>query len=250
MIRIYPDPEALSQAAALLFATTAKQAVKARGRFVVALAGGRTPQRTYQLLAQDPLRAQIPWQQTHVFWGDERWVPADDPRNNARMARQALLDQVPIPAAQLHPMGCNGALQTAAIAYETLLHEFFRTAPPRFDLILLGLGENGHTASLFPGSTVLEEPARWVAELALAEAGEQRLTLTLAAINQARLVVFLVTGSHKASILRQVLEETDTQSLPAQRIHPLAGELLWLVDRDAARLLRSGKELNLQTENL
>lgn len=240
MIRVCADTEALSQAAAELFTVAAQQAVQARGRFVVALAGGNTPQRTYELLGREPFREQVPWKNTHVFWGDERCVPADDPRNNARMARQTLLDRVPVPSGQVHPMVCGRSPRAAAAEYETQLRDFFSADHPRFDLVLLGLGENGHTASLFPDTSVLKELQRWVGDVYVAEEGLHRLTLTTAAINQAALVVFLVSGSGKALILRKVLEDAPgPEGIPARLIKPAHGELLWLVDRDAARLLQS-----------
>lgn len=243
MIRVCTDPEALSFAAAELFAAEARQAVQARGRFVVALSGGNTPQRTYELLTQEPFREQIPWQHTHVFWGDERCVPSDDQRNNARLAHQTLLDHVPIPCEQVHPMVCDHFPRESAVGYESLLRGFFNAGRPRFDLILLGLGENGHTASLFPGTSVIEDQQCWVAEVYVADEGLHRLTLTAAAINQAALVVFLVSGSGKAQILRKVLKAAqDPGSMPAQLIKPLDGGLLWLVDKEAARLLRQRKE--------
>lgn len=239
MIRVCDDLEAVSHAAAELFAVEAQQAVKARGRFLVALAGGATPQRTYELLAQEPFRDLVPWQNTNIFWGDERCVPADDPRNNARMAYQALLKHIPVPSAQVHPMVCDSSPHGAAVEYEALLRDFFVAAPPRFDLVLLGLGENGHTASLFPGTSALDEQQRWVADVYLPEEGRHRLTLTPAALNQAALVVFLVSGSAKAPVLRKVLEDAlAPEGLPARLIKPAHGELLWLVDRDAASLLQ------------
>jgi 6-phosphogluconolactonase len=242
MIRIFPDLEGVSSAAAELFAAEARQAVLARGRFCVALAGGGTPRRCYQLLAREPLRELVPWQQTHVFWGDERCVPADDPRNNALMARRTLLDHVPVPPEQVHPMVCNGSPVEAAAEYEALLRGFFANGRSRFDLVVLGLGENGHTASLFPGTSVLEEQQRWVGDVYVADEGLHRLTLTAAAINQAALVVFMVSGSDKAPILRKVLKEAqDPRSIPAQLIKPVDGGMLWMVDRDAARMVRKRK---------
>ena len=239
MIGIRADLEALSRAAAELFADEALKAVEARGRFAVALAGGSTPCRTYELLANEPFRSQVPWRQTHIFWGDERCVPADDPRNNALMARRLLLGQVPIPCEQVHPMICDSSPREAAVEYEALLRGFFAAGGPRFDLVLLGLGENGHTASLFPGTLVLEEQQRWVADVYRPAEGLHRLTLTAAAINSAALVVFLVSGHGKASVLRQVLQESqDPRSIPARLIKPVDGGLLWLVDRDAASLLQ------------
>jgi 6-phosphogluconolactonase len=239
MIRVCPDLEALSVAAAGLFAAEARKAVQARGKFAVALAGGNTPQRTYELLAQEPFRDLVPWQNTHIFWGDERCVLADDPRNNARMAGKALLDHVPVPSEQVHPMVCDRSPNDAADGYEALLRDFFADGRSRFDLILLGLGGNGHTASLFPGTSALNEQQRWVADVYLPEERLHRLTLTPAALNQAALVIFLVSGYAKASILRKVFEDTqDPSGIPARLIKPAHGELLWLVDRDAARLLQ------------
>jgi 6-phosphogluconolactonase len=238
VIRIYPDIEALSRAAAELFAIEARRAESERGRFAVLLAGGETPRRCYELLAEAPVRDRVPWDAVHVFWGDERCVPANDRRSNAAMARRALLDHVPVPEAQIHPISCAGAPREGAAKYEGLLRAFFGGGPPRFDLVFLGLGENGHTASLFPGTAVLEEQERWVAEVHVAEEGLHRVTLTAPAINQAALVAFLAAGEEKAAVLREALEgNTDPRLLPARLIRPVNGELLWLVDRAAARLL-------------
>ncbi|HZV81942.1 MAG TPA: 6-phosphogluconolactonase [Geobacteraceae bacterium] len=238
MIRVYANLEALSLVTAELFAAEARQAVQARGRFVVALSGGNTPQRTYELLSRKPFRELIPWQNIHVFWGDERCVPADDPRDNAWMAHQALLNHVPIPFEQVHPMVCNSAAPETAATYEALLRDFFVGGRSRFDLVLLGLGENGHTASIFPGSSAMEEQQRWVAMVSVAEEGLRRLTLTAAAINQAALIVFLVSGIAKAQILRKVFDNADDPvNIPARLIKPENGKLLWLVDQDAASLL-------------
>jgi len=236
VIQIYPDLEALSRAAAALFA---QQAVQARGRFSVAISGGRTPERTYQLLAQPPVRDQVPWEKVHVFWGDERCVPPDDPRSNERMARRALLDHVPIPQKQIYPIHCAGDPQQAAERYEELLRAFFQGQPPGFDLVFLGLGENGHTASLFPGTPVLEGETPWAASVHLAEQDLDRVTLTAPLLNQAAVVAFLVAGTAKAQVLREVLEgPRDPRRLPAQLIRPTSGKLLWLVDGKASVQLK------------
>jgi len=241
MIQVYDDLESLSHAAAELFVRRAQQAVQARGRFSVALAGGHTPRRTYELLAQRPLRDRVPWAQVHVFWGDERCVPPDDPRSNARMAREALLDHVPVPAEQIHPIRCAQAPREAAERYEDLLRDFFAGQPPRFDLVFLGLGENGHTASLFPDTPVLDERERWVAEVYVAEQGLYRVTLTAPLLNRARLILCLVAGAAKAPVLHEVLKgPSEPRQLPAQLIRPMDSELLWFVDREAASLLASG----------
>jgi 6-phosphogluconolactonase len=238
VIDIFADLNALSEAAARLFADQAKHASAARGRFSVALSGGSTPSRTYELLAQPPFRDRVPWPKVHVFWGDERCVPADDLRSNYRMARQALLDHVPIPPEQIHPIACAHEPRAAAERYETVLRGFFGERPPRFDLVFLGLGANGHTASLFPDTPVLEERQRWVAEVYVAEQDLFRVTLTAPLLNQAAIVAFLVAGAAKATVLHDVLQgPREPSRLPAQLIRPTDGNLHWLVDRTAARLL-------------
>lgn len=242
MIQVLPDPEALSQAAANLFAELARKNVTAQGRFVVSLAGGQTPKRVYEILAQPPHRANVPWDRVHVFWGDERYVPPDDPRSNARMAKEALLDHVPVPPAQVHPVPFATTPCEAAERYEAALRQFFAGAEPRFDLVLLGLGENGHTASLFPHTPVLTEQKRWVAEVYVQEIDLWRVTLTAPVLNEGQVIAFLVTGANKADVLREVLKgPRDVERLPAQLIRPRHGELRWLVDRPAAARLEESK---------
>ena len=165
MIRVFNDLEALSQAAAKTFADLAKQAVASRGRFSVVLSGGNTPHRLYEILATPPYQKQVPWEATHVFWGDERCVPTNDPRSNFLMAQQTLLSHVPIPEDHVHPILGDLPAALAATDYETELRDFFADQPPVFDLILLGLGENAHTASLFPHTSVLVESERWVSKI-------------------------------------------------------------------------------------
>ncbi len=235
MIRVCADLDALSYAAAELFATAARRAVAARGRFAVALAGGETPRHTYEILAASPFREELPWQQIHIFWGDERCVPSDDPRSNALMARRALLDHVPVPAAQIHAISCGDDPQRSAVDYEQLLRTFFVSSEPRFDLVFLGLGDDGHTASLFPGSDALAEKKLWTA--VTSKSGEEfsRVTLTLPCLNRALQVVFLVVGATKARVLHAVLAEgPETLPLPARLIKPTDGQLVWLVDGAAA----------------
>lgn len=238
MLTVYPDSESLSRAAAALFVERARAAVEARGRFVVALAGGSTPERTYRLLAAPPLRGRVPWSGVHVFWGDERCVPAGDPRSNVRLARTALLDHVPVLAANVHPPVCVGTPEQGAARYEAELRRFFAGDAPRFDFILLGLGENGHTASLFPHSPVLDERERWVRAVYVAEQNLHRITFTVPLLNAAAAVVFLVAGEAKAEALHAVLAgPRQPRRLPAQLIEPAAGELRWLVDEAAASRL-------------
>ncbi len=237
MISVYPDRETLSRAAAGLFAERVARAAASRGRCAILLAGGETPRRTYELLAEEPLRQRVPWELLHVFWGDERCVSPDDPRSNSRMACRALLDRVPVPAGQIHPIPGNREPREVAEEYEALLRRFFAGAPPRFDLVFLGLGVDGHTASLFPGSPALDERERWTAVVRRAGEEIDRVTLTLPLLNQAELVLFLVAGEDKAAVLREVRVETP-DALPAGMVMPERGELRWLVDRPAARLLR------------
>lgn len=239
VIRVFDDPEALSRGAAEFLVGAARDAVARRGQFSAALSGGGTPRRTYELLAQPPLRDQVDWDRINLFWGDERCVPGDDPRSNARLAREAWLMHVPIPAGQVHPMDCLPVPEEGSRRYEALLRAFFADGEPRLDLILLGLGANGHTASLFPGDPVLSETERWVVPVYVAEQDLHRLTLTAAFINQAREVAFLVAGAAKAAVVRAVIQgPPDPLNLPAQLIHPEPGELHWLLDKEAAGELR------------
>lgn len=238
MIKIFDDIELLSEAAAELMIEIAQAAIERRGKFSVALSGGSTPRRLYALLAEEPFRDRINWKAVHIFWGDERCVPSDDPRSNARLAHELFLDRVPVAADHLHPILCDQDPFRAANAYEAELKAFFGQTHAAFDLILLGLGENAHTASLFPHSEVLREEERWVAAVYVAEQQMYRVTLTAPLINQAHTVVFLVSGSEKADVFQRVIEaEFNPDELPAQLIKPQNGQLIWLVDRAAAASL-------------
>lgn len=227
----------LAPAAARLIAETLSQAAAAHGRATVALAGGNTPRAVYELLAAPPLRDAVPWRQVHIFWGDERCVPPTDPQSNYRMAREALLEQVPVPAEQVHRLAGEAPNPlAAAAAYEATLRGLFPgVAAPPFDLVLLGMGEDGHTASLFPGSPALEERVRWVAAPYVPRLNAHRLTLTLPALNGARRVCFLVAGSAKAAMVRRVLApRIGEEPLPAALVRPTAGDVIWLLDEAAA----------------
>jgi 6-phosphogluconolactonase len=204
----------------------------------VLLAGGETPRRTYEILAGEPFRSRVPWSGGHVFWGDERCVPYEDPRSNAGNAKRLLLDQVFLPETQIHPIRCDISPRLAAAAYEKKLREFFACGTPRFDLVFLGLGADGHTASLLPKTAVLTERQRWGAEVFSAGEGLYRVSLTVPVINRAAVIVFLVSGTGKAVVVREVLEgRPDPHQVPAVLIKPDDGELFWLLDRAAARLL-------------
>ncbi len=238
MIRVFKDLVKLSQAAAEIFIDIAGQSNNSRGRFCVALSGGNTPRKLYEILTSVSFCDKIHWEVVHVFWGDERCVPDSDPRSNALMAHQTLLDHVPIPAENIHPMRTDLPPADAASQYESELRKFFGNQPPFLDLVLLGLGKNAHTASLFPHTPVLNEKERWVSEVYVTEQEMYRLTLTTPFINQAAQVVFLVSGAEKASALQNVLESAyQPNEYPAQLIHPKNAHLIWLVDKSAGHKL-------------
>jgi 6-phosphogluconolactonase len=238
MICTLPDLESVCREAAALFVRQAQLSVTHRERFAVALSGGHTPRCLYEILAGPPFRDKVAWEKTHVFWGDERCVPADDRRSNALMTRQVLLDHVSVPPDQIHPILCHEKPTKSAKQYSNLLHDFFSSGPPVFDMILLGLGENGHTASLFPQAEILKDQTAWTASIYVKEQDMHRVTLMPAVINRARLVVFLVSGGSKASALKEVLTEPfDPFRLPAQLVRPQTGELVWLVDKAATAQL-------------
>jgi len=245
VLRVLPGPAEVAAEAAAEVAARAGEAVAARGAFMLALSGGSTPRALYALLA-DPsgaLAARMPWGRTQVFFGDERHVPPGHPDSNFRMAREALLARVPIPAENVHRI--RGELPDAAeaaAAYERELRAVLGEVPA-LDLVLLGLGEDGHTASLFPGSPALDERERWVAAPWVERIGAFRITLTLPVLDRARAVVFLVAGAEKAAALRRALRgAAEGEPVPAARVRPLGGRLLWLADRAAAASLGTESE--------
>jgi 6-phosphogluconolactonase len=238
MIRMYPDYESLSRAAAELFIQEAQGAIAARGGFTVALSGGKTPRRTYEILADNEHRERVDWRHVHIFWGDERCLPPNAPGTNEQMARQSFIDHVPVPEKQVYPIRCAASPEDAARDYHALLRTYFGSGPARFDLVFLGLGQNGHTASLFPGRAVLNERSRWVAEIYIPQQDFHRVSITAPIINAAKTIIFLVSGKKKSWVLKDVLEGPhDPDRLPAQLIKPVNGTLLWLVDNDAGRLV-------------
>jgi 6-phosphogluconolactonase len=240
---VVADQAALAQEAAKRVVAIAEEAVARCGRFTVALAGGSTPKRLYSLLTAEPYCTRLPWRKIHLFWGDERAVPPEHQDSNFGMARATLLSRVPIPANQVYRMQAEWAdLDAAASEYEAEIAKVFEIRPtdepPMFDLILLGLGPDGHTASLFPHSHALQEITRWVAPNYIPELKANRLTLTTRILNRAATVLFLVSGGEKAAVLQAVLEgPPDPERLPAQLIRPVAGRLVWLVDQAAASRL-------------
>jgi 6-phosphogluconolactonase len=238
-VRIFDGASELMRATAEEIALAAHQAVGRRGRFTWALAGGSTPRSVYELLASDFYRERMPWSAIHLFWGDERHVPPDHPDSNFRMAREAMLDRVPVPAENVHRIPAEEPdAQRAAAEYESTLRSFFAPAPgewPRFDLILLGLGKDGHTASLFPGGDAVRERERLVVAPWVEAQKTFRITLTPPVLNHARCAMFLVSGEEKAAALHAVLEGArEPERYPAQIVE---GNRLWMVDRAAAHLL-------------
>ncbi|AHM62834.1 6-phosphogluconolactonase [Flammeovirgaceae bacterium 311] len=237
-IRIFDNTLELSKTAAEQFIQAAREAVEARGKFTVALTGGSSPLHLYQLLAQSPYRERVPWSQTYVFWGDERWVPLTEDKSNAKMAFENLLDLVPIPKDQIFPMWGEQEPEEFALYYESLLHQHLDATDGSFDLILLGMGDDGHTASLFPGTDVLQEKSRWVQAYYLEPQKMYRITLTAPSINKASKIIFLTFGEKKADALYEVLKgEHNPQQYPSQLIDPPNGEVLWLVGKAAAQKL-------------
>ena len=243
---VLPSVAALMEAAAERLVSRAAAAIGASGRFTVALSGGSTPKALYELLATPRYAPRIDWSRVHVFWGDERCVPPDDPASNYRMTREALLDRVPVLPPNVHRIRGEDPPTAAAAAYEEDLRRVMSTpaGPPRevagacIDLVLLGMGDNGHTASLFPGLTAVQERERWVVAEYVAEVAMWRVTLTPPVINAAADVVFLVSGAGKAAMLQRVLEgPRQPVALPAQAIVPSRGAT-WLVDVAAAADLR------------
>jgi 6-phosphogluconolactonase len=229
----------LGRQAAGFFADVAKAAVKRAGTFFVALSGGSTPELMYRELAGSEYRKQVPWEQGEYFWSDERCVPPDHADSNFGLAECALLSKVPIPPERIHRMRGELEPEHAAAEYEEELRRAFRVAAPevpRFDLLLLGLGDDGHIASLFPGSPALDETKRLAAANYVKKFNGYRLTLTLPVINAARNVVFLVSGEKKAPALRRVMRGGGA-SVPAERVRPSVGKLIWFVDEAAAALL-------------
>lgn len=242
-VTLVSDTTAIAEEAARAIVDAATAAVKARGRFMIALAGGATPRATYARLTLSPLVDRMPWAETWVFFGDDRGVPPEHPESNYRMAYDALLSKVPVPPGQVFRMRADAEdVEAAAADYARQLASAFGTRRgevPRFDLILLGLGVDGHTASLFPGSPALKEIFRTVAAVhAAAAAIPERITFTFPVLTAAARVLFLVAGREKAKAIRAVL--VDGAMLPAAMARPTDGEVHWILDRDAASLLPSG----------
>ena len=235
----------LAQAGADIFSRIARDSVTQRGRFIVALSGGSTPRTMHRFLAEKSFCTVIPWDETNIFWVDERCVPFIDQASNYGAARQDLLDHVSIPPNHIHPMPVDMDPEDGAVEYQRAIIDFFQPKEnefPVFDLIFLGIGKDGHTASLFPGQKVLDEKERFIVAVKGGDPHVSRLTMTLPVLNSARKIVFLVAGKEKAKVVKAVLEKKRIH-LPAYNIRPINGKLTWLLDREAASLL-SGDAIN------
>jgi 6-phosphogluconolactonase len=229
----------LARMGADIFTESAKKAVLERGRFIVAISGGQTPRPVHKLLAGDQYYNEMPWDKTHVFWTDERCVPLNHPASNYGRALEDFLEAVPIPSTQVHSMPVNLPAEKGALKYEQELIDFFQLQKgeaPVFDLIFLGLGPDGHAASLFPGSNALEEKHRLILAVKGRYPDVDRLTMTLPVLNNVRKIVFMVSGKDKARIVHEVLTQGQKE-FPAQKIRPLNGDLLWILDRSSASLM-------------
>ena len=236
------DAAEVARGATRLFIDYAWQSIAKDGKFMVALSGGNTPRLMFRLLASDEFRGQVDWAKVHVFWSDERAVPPDNAESNYGMARRELLIRVPIPEANVHRMEAEKAsIGRAAHEYEEILRNCLDLDDrgfPQFHMILLGLGQDGHTASLFPGTRVLRQTSRWVSTPTVTKLNVRRMTLTLPVLDAALRVVFLVVGPEKAAILRTVLQEKPEPPLPAQLVQPRdRGRKIFLVDKAAAAML-------------
>ncbi|HRC22620.1 MAG: 6-phosphogluconolactonase [Nitrospira sp.] len=238
-IHTFTDAQELTRAAAGLFLEVGKQAIAERNRFLVALSGGSTPKALYSILANDKYAQQLNWSKVHFLFGDERSVPPTHADSNFAMANAILFSPLHIPSAQIHRMRGEDPPETAAAQYETTLRHLTTAVPgqwPRLDLVLLGMGDDGHTASLFPGTASLTEQTRWVVPSTSPQGTRARVTLTLGVINHASVILFLVAGRNKAAVVRRVLEQRpgDPGPYPAALIRPETGRLLWYLDRAAA----------------
>jgi len=237
-IKIYPDFGKITNAAVEAFVLFSNKAICQRGRFTVSLSGGSTPRPFYHALGEPATRLRMDWAHMHFFWGDERPVPPEHPDSNFRMVKEALIDPVAIPEANIHRVPAEMDVRLAAFSYEEVLRDFFEGDWPRFDLILLGMGKDGHTASLFPESAGLNEEYRWFIANLAPKRQTWRLTLTKHAINAAREIWVLVQGEAKAEKLAEVMADAkDPWENPIQLVHPEEGELTWWVDAAAAQKL-------------
>ena len=238
-LHVYKNPDELSYAVAKWIADIIAATLRHQDRFTIALSGGSTPKALHKILAASPYKEQIDWSKLHIFWGDERAVPFTDDRNNAKMAYDTLLNFVPIPPYHIHVMRTDIAPEGSAVEYEKILHMYFDNTALSFDLVLLGMGDDGHTLSLFPGTAAVHEEKAWTIAFFLRTQDMYRITLTKTIVNRAARIAFLTTGSSKAHALKEVLQGAYNPDLyPSQEIRPVKGELHWFVDEAAAAALK------------
>ena len=238
-IKIAKDINELSQRFAEWLVSYIQKILKSQSKFTIALSGGSTPKKLYQLLASDNFKNKIDWSKLHFFWGDERCVPLTDDRNNAKMTFDFLLNHLPVIKQQIHVIQTDIDPKVSAEKYEKLLHQYFPNEDHTFDLVLLGLGGNAHTLSLFPESVLIHEKEKWVGSFYLQEEKIYRITLTPPAVNAAACIAFLVIGKNKAAALYNVFTQEHVPMLyPAQIIQPFNDELYWWLDEDAASMIK------------
>jgi 6-phosphogluconolactonase len=238
VVRIFSDPGTMDHAAAGLVAAACRDAVAKQGRFTMALSGGNTPRGLYRLLAEAPYRDQIDWTASHFYWVDERSVPPDHQDSNFRLACELLLSRVPVPQNNIHRIRGEDGPEAAAYAYEDELRTFFRAPVPVFDLVLLGMGSDGHTASLFPSHPAVEESSRLVVPVTSGPGGHRRITMTLPVLGHASMVLFLVTGQAKAEAVSRVLEQGNPGLYPAGMLSSRSSSVRWFLDCAAAKRLK------------
>jgi 6-phosphogluconolactonase len=233
-LHIYKDAEETTLALADWITYLIQKTLEVKDRFTLALSGGETPKKLYQTIGADPYREKINWSKLHIFWGDERFVPFTDERSNAKMADDFLLRKVKVPSEHVHKIWTDISPGESAKQYETILHQYFVDKQTTFDLVLLGMGEDGHTLSLFPGSEILPDNISWVTAVHSKEKGD-RITLMPTVVNRSSAVVFLITGDNKAKVLQQIMNEPEQHNYPAQLIQPLNNELHLFADKSAVQ---------------
>lgn len=247
-IQVYADQSALSRAGVDLFVALAQKAIHAQGKFSVALSGGSTPKQLYAGLAEPAIQDHLNWENIHLFFGDERHVLPEHPDSNFRMVQEVLISKVSLPTENIHRVRTEMDARLAAFDYEEELRAFFDGGWPKFDLLLLGMGADGHTASLFPKTAGLNEEYRWFIANQVATQNVWRLTLTKNAINAARQIVVMVSGQSKASMLAEVLSGPDQpEQKPIQMVSPVDGEMIWMIDRDAASQLPDSDKIEFRS---
>lgn len=244
-LNIFKTKEELGEELAKFMANTINSTLKNQEYFTLALSGGETPKILFKILASPVYKEKINWKRVHIFWGDERVVPFTDERNNAKMAYDLLIDKIDIPSSQIHIMRTDIEPVFAVAEYERILHYYFTNTSNSFDLVLLGMGEDGHTLSLFPGTSLVEKDnVNWVNEVYNKNQGMFRITLMPSLVNRASKIVFMVDGSKKSEVLKKVIQgKYNPLELPAQIIQPVHGELYWFLDEEAAKSLNTSQEV-------